>query len=244
MDDLITGKEAFDIADRYLGWGDRAASLWFIGLEGTNEWDQSQLRKYGDDQIDINSWIDDESSEKASEQIAKASKGVTQYSAKIARAVSREYRERGWDSWRDYRNARLWRRNAGVLHLNFQPLDRRSKTAWPRSFDEIFGFKTRREYQAALNESNRLQRIRDLRCRHNPQAIVCFGSDEVWRYAETAFQLGDNFVSYEADRVRVYSDDKVILTPFFGRSGRERPMTNQCARVAGERLFEWGVSIP
>lgn len=236
--------EAFDVVNRYLGWGDPNGGLWFIGLEESAAYgvrngvyssedlgkELKTIKERGEYEILTN----------PPEPGGRDAANVRAYICKIACCVS-ERAQHDMSSWETYRDKYLYVIGNKVFQANLYPLGKKdaSTSSWPTHYKECFGFGSDdyREY-IDLVKQTRFGYLRQFKQCHHPKAIVCFGKTDGWPDIRELYSLGSGTEPVPGKLV-VYENERIILTPFFGRG-----MSDMLALEVGKTLSRWGVSIP
>lgn len=230
---MCSPTEAFECANRCLGWGDPNGGLWFIAHEEADDFDADCSRE------EIIEWYAKEGNpefltvKKKDWSKERNGRPIRAYTSKIAKEVSQEGRDM---TWRDYLDQHLWRSGYQVCQVNLYPLGKRTVASWSKAFKGRYGYGAddRKDYENRVG-ATRFQRLRELRREYRPQALVCFGR---WSACQEVFQPNSS-PEMLADGVYVYEADSIIRTPHFSRG-----MSNAKAELVSARLRKWGVSIP
>ncbi len=124
----------------------------------------------------------------------------------------------------------------GVRLTELFPLGKPKTSDWPDVYKQLFGF-GRDEWKAYKKATyeKRFPRIRARWSDCRPQATICFGK-EYWDDFRCLFHLGQR---PDIDRICVYTEQRIVLSPFFGR-----PMRNKTAEAIVTQLKDWDVRLP
>ncbi len=233
--------KAFDIVNRYLGWGDRKRGIWFIGCEEADAVGQSYAeirqayKKLGEwkPTLPEKHW-----------RRQKGGRTVREYTCKIVVPLSELVRKRGYDwrtDWRKYSELHLWRVNRQVCQANLLPLGRPNMNDSPEFLEKLakFGFEDYEAYIECVRRT-RFPRLREMRNYSTPQAVVCFGMEN-WDLFRELWLLESQPTPLAEGDIEDYEDERVILTPFF--RGGNHMMSNGRSKLVSDKLLSWGVSI-
>jgi hypothetical protein len=228
---MTTPSERFAIANEMLGWGDPQGGAWFIGLEEASVWNNDNLPQLlalqGESYVSETKWN--------WKELGASGRGIRDYTSKIVQPLSQSHRER---SWKEYRDEKLWGQGSKVFQSNLYPLGKPSLKDWPEHYGDLFGFglKDRERYREVVRKTRfpLIQRLRERQC---PQAVVCFGVYG-WEDFQDMLGLDRASASWPDEDVAVFSQERVILTPFLGQG-----MSNEKAAAVTKQLLEWSVFI-
>lgn len=226
----------FEIANRYLGWGEPYRGLWFIGLEEASEWNQETLLEWSRSGAVV---VKPPEANPSFKGFGRQGVAIRSLTCRIAQPLSQSSRDR---SWEEYRDSMLWRPGCGLLQLNLFPLGKASWKYWPSTYKDLFGFDAvdRSKYVTTVVET-RFPAIRQLWEESRPQAVICFGKLG-WPWAREIFETRakDEVELATGGRIRANNDQRIIFTPFFSY----RHFSNADAAMVAETLRTWRVSIP
>ena len=220
----MLGNENFKTVNEWLGWGDPKEGLWFIGMEEGELFTEETVSQFRGTNIGY-SYVEADDRPKWP---------VANKIAKIAAHLL------GLSNYESYRDTVLWRKGSRVFNGNILPLGKRSRSAWPEYYHDLFGV-SHEEYRQYFNEhkDERYQRFRELRQEMKPQAIVCFGKG-FWQQFEDLFLSGSNEEPTRDGGCLVYQRARLILAGHFSR-GSAFPNTDLDILV--NRLKLWKVQI-
>jgi hypothetical protein len=231
-----TPTREFEVANRYLGWGETVGGLWFLGLEEASQWTDENLA----DALASDSKGDEIAGFADEPDFAKlgaTGRSIRSYTCKIAQPLSRSH---ATTTWQDYRDNRFWRKGCGLLQLNLYPLGKPTRAEWPPDFQRQFGFgpHDRDAYGAHVAET-RFKRIAEVWEEAGRPPVVAFGK-EGWPHVRRIFNLTSTAPLAEDTKLEAAPDQRVILAPFFTRWH----MNTIRAGVISRTLQRWGVSLP
>jgi len=210
-------EERLEILFRYLGNGDLdTAKVWFFGIEEAELWNEETIKEiykfrgtYG---VVDTGYI----SGKAKEYGRKFTK-TYDIMSKIILGLKKE----PWEDkeWKAYRDEKLFTKGSDAFQGNLYPLGKKGIDTWPADYKHLFGLDRSDYYELMLKErTGRFAVIRQTRKTYCEPLIICFGSS-FWSEFISCFDLG-NMPFNDQDLFRVYSEEKMILTPFFGYRGK------------------------
>lgn len=228
--------EYFKIVNRWLGWGDPAGGLWFIGVEEGSSWDCGNL-------IDLSrarKLILDRYNKNYTTYADKIDRGsvnwpIATVTAKISGCLSSSV-----VSWREYRENILWLDGCKVFNGNLMSLGKPSLSNgdWPECYKELFGYSADDFdlYRRSVEET-RYEFFRDFVDKFNPQAIVCFGMSHWEEFSRVFVREGGEIYS-DKFKTKIFDRDRVILTRHFSNG-----MPDKTVDFIAKQLLEWRVSI-
>jgi len=216
----------FEVACSFLGWGDlaptRRQGVWFVGVEEGGPgfcWTQEIIdKRRGQQFIDWN-----------------AEPGLGPIDRWISKILCGVISGEAGGNWRRYMGEVLGQTD-GVRLTELFPLGKPKTSDWPDVYKQLFGF-GRDEWKAYKKATyeKRFPRIRARWSDCRPQATICFGK-EYWDDFRCLFHLGQR---PDIDRICVYTEQRIVLSPFFGR-----PMRNKTAEAIVTQLKDWDVRLP
>jgi hypothetical protein len=223
---------AFECVNRCLGWGEPYGGLWFIGLEEASDFECSQVEiveKY--ERLGNPEFLPCDDARDYS-TLGREGAAIRAYTCKIANEVSRE----PTDTWRAYRDRRLWKSGCQLFQANLYPLGKPRRKDWSEKFEEIYGFSSeeRKAYESHVRQT-RFLALASLWRRSAPQAVICFGG---WNECREIFNVNSPADVIAEGAIYVHTPEKFIFTPFFARR-----MSDAKAKQVATRLREWSVSI-
>jgi hypothetical protein len=228
---------AFEVVSSYLGWGEHVGSIWFVGLEEADGWEdksEGDVLAFYKDQGEVSPAIDHH------DFAALRAKGrsIRNTMARILSCLSQAGRTH---DWRWYRDHMLWRPGSQTFQANLFPLGKPSRASWPQSYKALFGYgvEDRAAYEQALTKK-RFVRLGQLWSESRPRATICFGK-EGWKHCRKIFRTDSSPAEVVQGKIYAYAPEHVILTPFFAYGH----VTNQDADQVAQHLRDiWNVSIP
>jgi hypothetical protein len=236
-----SASDNFETLVRFLGWGDPADGLWFIGLEESGAWESAEeiaeLMKR--EHLHFTGAGFYECSPKPQEKRAPGNFGRTQipqWEAKIAAPLSTSQTD-----WREYLCSRLWFAGSRVFHSNLYPLGKSNLGTWPAKYEKLFGFaKNQRDAYYRDVRERRFPLIRQFRHDSAPAATICFGRTG-WEDFRALLALDPKSAEMNMEgRIEIYSNDHVMLVPFFGNA---QVRDSDVDRIIS-RLKAWRINLP
>lgn len=209
-----------DTAMNFIGWGDPHRSIWFFGIEEGARFTQEHI-----DEIDGKAFVPVSNNDNLNWPVANKTARILSYLA-------------GHRDFESYRDEILWRKGRGSFNGNLLPLGKASRKEWAQEYEQLFGLSEaqRGEYMRLVRDT-RYPKIRDLRERCNPQAIVCFGK-ECWADFRHIFvENPHEYKKYKYEKIETYPRDKVILCGHFSYGVH---FTNKALGLVVEILRNWG----
>lgn len=231
-----TPTKAFEAVNRYLGWGEPAGGVWFVGMEESQGWNGSTeeqvirhydgLQEYSGPES-FSDWTD----------LKHAGKGIRDTTSKILQRIS--LRGSGL-SWQNYRDRYLWAPGSLTFQANLFPIGKPTLQSWPNEFEVLFGYgaSDRQAYKDYVAET-RFKKLSALWTRSRPQATICFGRAG-WDFFRSIFVRQDDLHAVLSDKVHIYQNTRLILTPFFAYGHVSTQEIEQMVEV----LKEWKVVMP
>lgn len=165
---------AFEVLNRYLGWGEPEGGVWFVGLEESLGWGRGQeeqiFQNYKPPNDEFERPVDPP---RPSADPGAKGRGIRYKTSRIMCQVDSLAAQH---DWRWYEANRLWKVGSRGCQVNLFPLGKPTRGSWPRDFKELFGFgaNDREAYEKRVQES-RFLHIREAWEQHRPQATICFG---------------------------------------------------------------------
>jgi hypothetical protein len=210
-----------DIAMNFIGWGDPHKSVWFFGLEEGAKFNQEYINE-----IDGKALVALAGEENLNWPVAN----------KTARIMADLV---GYSDSESYRDKVLWRAGSGSFNGNLLPLGKASRNQWADEYEHLFGLSDNQlDHYMELVKSLRYPKIKQLRERSEPQAIICFGK-ECWSEFEHVFvEHPDEMEKYEEEKIKVFPQDRVMLCGHFSYGVH---FSNKALARVVEILKRWGV---
>mgnify|MGYP003393887095 CR=1 FL=1 len=236
MEDL-NPETAFDIVNRYLGWGDpgepNRSGIWFVGIEEAENWGNLDIAKKQFKELElelIDGWYKNSFWEPTNSQLLKVIKEIAEEFG-----VSKEI---------------LWRSGCRIFQTNLYPLGKPNTNYWPSHYKELFNFGKQDvdRYKEEV-EQDRFHNIKNRWVSSKPQATVCFGtSREYMKGFMEVFLNGSQLPLKKHPQHSIYySDEKRILisqhpaSHWWRKSGSDK----EKLRIIKSKLKdEWKVVLP
>jgi len=115
----------------------------------------------------------------------------------------------------DYRNNELPQAGSDSFQANLFPLGKESLESWPHSYENLFEFKSKNEYEQYVRNDPRFEMLFKEWSTYRPKITICFGKSE-WPTFKSMFGLS-NHIGHEYSRgCSIYPSKGIILCPFFG----------------------------
>lgn len=216
---------AFEILNKFRGYGDPAASVWFIGIEeGGEAWTADtdehckEIQLYKRGVVTVNP-------DKAGELDAR----IYQTISKVLAAA-----DGGRLEWWDYLAKSLFREDGQpAFMMNLFPLGRPNTREWPSHYGQVFGLKDWRVYEELVRKT-RFKMLREFWNEHPRKLTVCFGKS-CWHLFKELLEMGDGrFKEFPRSGGWACCSEspKVVLAPFFN----SRLMSDARCRALGELI--------
>jgi len=233
---MRSNTKEFNIINNWLGWGEPANGLWFIGVEEGGTWKCQTSGELEESRKLINKNAGNTYTSYPNKQTrGNVNWPIAVVTAKISSLVSNA----GFN-WRDYREKKLWLNESKVFNGNLLSLGKASLNLsdWPNGYKDLFGY-TAEEYCSYYENvsTHRYKLFNDFVSKHRPQAIVCFGMSH-WDDFKKVFLSSDMATTYPDFKTVIYERDKVILTRHFSNG-----MPDATVEFIAKQLKKWDVSI-
>ena len=211
-----------DAAMNFIGWGDPHKSIWFFGVEEGAKFNQEYI-----DDINGKAFVAVGDEKDLKWPVANRTARI------LADLVS-------YPEIDSYRDKVLWRAGSGSFNGNLLPLGKASRKHWPDEYERLFGLsEVQLDHYMSLVRSVRYSKIRELKERSKPQALVCFGK-EYWSDFEHVFiENPSELERYEEAKIVAYPRDRVILCGHFSYGIH---FTNKSLALVVEILKKWGAN--
>lgn len=206
--------EHFEILNNFMGIGEPAGGIWFVGLEEAYQW-----RKNVEDDKEIYGRCKDryfcvearEIKQNADEYGNRFTK-IYDIMSKILTGLKANPDE--FNDWKRYRDNVLFQKGSRVFQTNLYPLGKKRLAEWPPYYERIFGFgKSDIDRYLTIVREQRFPKLRAFWEESRPLSSICFGIAG-WVDFGQLLELGAEEFE-ENDLVRIYEKRKIILTPFF-----------------------------
>jgi len=229
--------DAFHAVNRYLGWGDPAGGVWFVGIEEASGWEGSKNKQEVIDCYQNRCPFEEVKEMTDWSKNGHKGKQIRDFTCKIIAPLSDLGRQ---ISWEEYRNQYLWVKGTKVFQANLFPIGKPKQAQWNDRFKTLFGFGSgeQNEYHK-LVRNLRYPLIRDLKALYKPLAIVCFGKT-CWAEHQQLFHLNGGGEKIFDGKILVYDNERIILAPFFGNG----QMSDEMAKAIKDVLLGWSVKLP
>lgn len=220
---------------RYLGNGDlKTAKVWFFGIEEAQPWKDENINEIyelkNNDSVVVKAGRIAEDAKKISEKGGRFTDTYGIMSKIILGLKGESWTDKEWES---YRNTKLFTEGSEAFQGNLYPLGKKSIDTWPTNYENFFGLNKDKYYELmSKEETGRFAYIRAKRETHMKPLTFCFGSS-FWHEFIRCFNLENILFSGYQNLFRFYTEERIILTPFFWYGGKSG-MTNE--RI--EKLIE------
>ena len=230
MADLDLSKEELDRALKFEGYGNKAASFWYIAMEeggGSVQELRKRVRQYdpvehlhsGPAKLGLDTKFLHVPTWRVMSKLVIALQGKT-----------------GWretSSAREYQANELGRADGDTFLAELMPLPARSIGVWP--YEAIYS--SRKEYYADVRP-RRIEWLRSEVRKFRPSWIICYGKSN-WRYYEEIFR-DVRFKPAINQEIRVGQDGNatILLLPFFAYQFVSSALIEQVANIFGQKITE------
>lgn len=207
--------EHFEILNNFMGIGEPAGGIWFVGLEEAYQWNKNveDDKKWYDRYKDRYFCIEAGEIDRSAKEYGKGFTKIYDIMSKILTGLENSPKNE-CHVWREYRANVLLQRGSRVFQANLYPLGKKSLDEWPAHYEEIFGFgKTDIKKHLSIVREQRFPELRRFWKESRPFSTICFGVVG-WADFGELFEL-DKDEFEEDDSIRVYEKRKIIFTPFF-----------------------------
>ena len=205
--------ERFVILNRFLGFGNPRASIWFIGLEEASRWCRDPSKSEANYERYEKRYFPFRPGEITDEakRAGRTRTRVYDIMSKLVVALT-SGGQPSRTTWREYRDSSLLQEDGQTFQGNLYPLGKDHLPIWPEYYHELFGLKSREAYMAEV-ENKRFPYLREKHRQYAPQLTVCFGKAG-WKDFKKLFALGTDYEP--AEQACIYPRG-IVLCPFFGR---------------------------
>lgn len=206
--------EHFEILNDFMGIGEPAGGIWFVGLEEAYQWNENveDDKKWYDRYQDRYFCIEAGEIGGSAKEYGKGFTKIYDIMSKILTGLKTNLDE--FNGWKGYRDNVLFQKGSGVFQTNLYPLGKKRLAAWPPHYERIFGFgKSDINRYLSIVREQRFPKLRAFWGKSRPLSTICFGVAG-WGDFVNLFEL-DKVEFREEDSIRVYERQKIIFTPFF-----------------------------
>jgi len=233
--------ERFRLLNRFIGFGNPNARIWFIGLEEAGCWDrdpqkdEEKYRKYAAGHF----WFEPGDIERDRRGREMLGKGYTKIYDIMSKLVVQLEEGESFvrERWELVRDEELLVRNGRAFQANLYPLGKPHRTDWPDHYNALFGFgkQDKDRYRTAVEEE-RIPCFREAWRGAQPRVTVCFGR-ESWGLFKVLLELGDEN-RREGAWCEIYDAHGVALVPFFSYRSMFHSRISMLASHLRHRLRE------
>lgn len=206
--------EHFEILNDFMGIGEPAGGIWFVGLEEAYQWNENveDDKKWYDRYQDRYFCIEAGEIGGSAKEYGKGFTKIYDIMSKILTGLKTNPDE--FNGWKGYRDNVLFQKGSGVFQTNLYPLGKKRLAEWPPHYERIFGFgKSGMDRYLSIVREQRFPKLRAFWEESRPFSTICFGVAG-WVDFGRLFELGAEEFE-EEDLVRIYKKRKIIFTPFF-----------------------------
>ena len=206
--------EHFEILNNFMGIGEPAGGIWFVGLEEAYQWNKNveDDKKWYDRYKDRYFCIETGEIDRSAKEYGKGFTKIYDIMSKILTGLKTNPDE--FNGWKRYRAKVLFQKGSGVFQTNLYPLGKKRLAEWPPHYERIFGFgKNDIDRYLSIVREQRFPKLRAFWKKSRPLSTICFGVAG-WGDFVNLFEL-DKEEFMEEDSIRVYKKQKTIFSPFF-----------------------------